>query len=63
MASDLVKALWVGTPQAFVDGTPLVHGVTVQEIPAAEAEASDNWEPVTKAKAAKLDAATDKDAD
>jgi hypothetical protein len=45
MASDLVKALWVGTPQAFVDGTPLVHGVTVQEIPAAEALASDNWQP------------------
>jgi hypothetical protein len=45
MASDLVKALWVGTPQAFVDGSPLVHGVTVQEIPAAEALASDNWQP------------------
>lgn len=50
MASDLVKALWVGTAQTFVDGRPLVAGETVCEIPRAQAEGSDDWQPVTSSK-------------
>lgn len=51
--SELIKARWIGFPAALADGTPLVPGETVVKIPAAEAKASDNWEPVTAAKAAK----------
>lgn len=62
MASDLVKALWRGTPQVDVNGAPLFPGESVREIPAAEAETSDNWEPLTAAKAKKAESA-EKDAD
>lgn len=41
-------ALWVGTPSELADKTPLIPGVTVVAIPAGEAEASDNWQPVEK---------------
>jgi hypothetical protein len=46
-----VKARWVGTYEAqLTDGTVLVPGETVAEIPPGEAEASDNWEVVGKRK-------------
>lgn len=47
-APKLVKARWVcPTESELVDGTVLVPGETVVEIPEGEAEASDNWEIVS----------------
>lgn len=47
MASETVKALWVGPFEAELpDGTKLVPRETVVEIPVGEAEESDYWEPV-----------------
>ena len=46
MSADLVKAKWVGTFRAFLeDGTELIPGETVVEIPAGEAEESAHWAP------------------
>lgn len=51
-AEKTVKARWVaGYEASLADGTLLIPGETVVEIPAAEAEGSDNWQP-TKASAA-----------
>lgn len=44
MSDHLCKALWVGPDRHLDDGTVLVAGETVVEIPVAEAEASDHWE-------------------
>lgn len=42
--SGTVKAKWVGTYEAELpDGTQLVPGETVVELPRDEAEGSDNW--------------------
>lgn len=43
-----VDARWVGVFEAALpDGTTLVPGETVVQIPEAEAKASDNWEVVS----------------
>lgn len=43
----LTKARWIAHYEAqLTDGTVLVPGETVVEIPKAEAEESDNWQPV-----------------
>ena len=45
MASGTVKAKWVGTYEAELpDGTQLVPGETVVDLPRDEAEGSDNWQ-------------------
>lgn len=42
--TETVKALWVaGYEASLPDGTVLVPNETVVEIPAGEADASDNW--------------------
>lgn len=47
MANDTCKALWVaGFPAVLPDGTQLVPGETVVEIPRGEAEQSAHWRPV-----------------
>lgn len=47
-----MKALWVGSFEAQLpDGTRLIPGETIADIPAGEAEESANWEPVGKKKA------------
>lgn len=47
-----VRALWVG-PYGYrlVDGTVLETNVTVADIPAGEAQASDYWKPEPEAPA------------
>lgn len=47
-STGLVKALWVGPyGHRLHDGTLLQTGITVCDIGADEAKASDNWQPVT----------------
>jgi len=59
--TDTVKALWVaGYEASLPDGTVLVPNETVAEIPAGEAEVSDNWSvqssaPVPKPVAKEID--------
>jgi hypothetical protein len=49
MASTPDKALYVGEAgNCLSDGTALIPGETVCEVPKAEAQASDLWEPVAK---------------
>lgn len=53
MANDhLIPALWVAGYHAVLpDGTNLVPGVTVANIPADEAKRSTNWKPTKAPKA------------
>lgn len=48
MAQETVNAKWVGPFEAIKPGIPepLVPGETVVEMPKAEAQESDYWEPV-----------------
>lgn len=49
--ADLVKARWLGCPVTIPSlGISVEYGDEVNGIPRGEAEASDNWEVVTKAK-------------
>lgn len=49
MATDLVKALWVGGFRAELpDGTSLDHGVSEAQVPRGEAEQSANWQIVAR---------------
>lgn len=43
-----MKATWVGYPAESPIFGDLVPGVTVCDIPAAEARTSDHWQPVEK---------------
>lgn len=54
MAQGLVDARWVAPYEGELpDKTVLVPNETVVKVPAGEAEASDNWEVVSKGKAKK----------
>jgi hypothetical protein len=49
MAPSTEKALYVGEAgNCLADGTPLISGETVCEVPKAEAEGSELWSPVAK---------------
>jgi hypothetical protein len=56
MASTPDKALYVGEGgNCLSDGTPLIPGVTVCEVPQSEAEASELWQPVARSTATDSD--------
>lgn len=56
MAQGLVDARWVAPYGAQLDsGLELVPHETVVKVPKDEAEASENWEPVSKRKAKDTD--------
>lgn len=45
--SDPIRATWTGPAGCKLpDGTELVPGETVAEVPAGEARGSENWQPV-----------------
>lgn len=49
MATQPDKAMYVGEAgNCLSDGTPLIPGETICEVPQAEAEASELWDPVAK---------------
>jgi hypothetical protein len=51
MATQPDKAMYVGEAgNCLSDGTPLISGVTICDVPKSEAEASELWEPVAKSK-------------
>jgi hypothetical protein len=53
MAPTPEKALYVGEAgNCLADGTPLIPGETIAEVPKAEAEGSELWQPVKNGKLA-----------
>ena len=51
MAEKTVKAVWEGGMHELVDGTPLIHGETVVEVPKSIADVDPKWRALSPAKA------------